>query len=293
MSQPWQQPPTGGNGQDPQQPGNGGQPGFGAPQTPPPGFAQQPPPQQPAYGAPQQAAAPGQAPGQPPQGAPGQAGYGYPGQPQTAPQPGYGYPQQDQQGAPQPGYGYPQPGGAPGAPGDSGDDSAGGPPQNLLFALGAALVAAVICFFAYGALYNAMTDESTGEVTQIGWVAVLIGVVVGLGPAFMAKRNWVAYIVGAVLALGAVYLGTLYGGAIFMADELSGLSLSAPEIAFLEQQTGLTVANGDGAFSIFIKNIGALTDVWTEGAEAMDYVFMALAPVGAIGVAQTVLRRSS
>ncbi|MEW1927440.1 PQQ-binding-like beta-propeller repeat protein [Streptomyces sp. NPDC088360] len=86
MTQPPNQPPSG---------------GFGAPQDPKPGAAPQPP---------GQPAQPPQMPGQPPQ-APPTAPSGTPQTP-PAPQPGYGYPQTPP--APQPGYGYPQQPGQPG-----------------------------------------------------------------------------------------------------------------------------------------------------------------------------------
>lgn len=264
MSQPWQQQPTGDNGPGPQQ----GQPapaqpqGFGAPHTPPPGFAAPPAPQQPAYGAPAEAAQ--QAPGGHGQPAPG--GYGQP-----APG-GYGEP--GPAGAQQGGYGYPAPGGAPGPLPGGQEEKSSGPPQNLWFALGAALVAAVICVFAYGALFNAMTDLEAGETRQIGYVSLLVGVIVGAGPAFLAKRNWIAYGVGVVLAGVAIYFGTIFGLAM-VANEFQTLMLGS----------------GDGAMSLFFGDMGELMEMWNDGAEPMDWVFMAFAPLGAVIVAQGVLKR--
>ncbi|NJQ07509.1 hypothetical protein [Streptomyces lonarensis] len=262
MSQPWQQQPTGDGGPGPQQ----GQPapaqpqGFGAPHTPPPGFAAPPVPQQPAYGAPA---------GAPPQQAPG--GYGQPAPAGYGGQPGA---QPGAVGGQQGGYGYPAPGGAPGqAPGGE-EEKSSGPPQNLWFALGAALVATVICIFAYGALFNAMTDLEAGETRQIGYVSLLVGVIVGAGPAFLAKRNWVAYGAGVLLAGVAIYLGTIFGLAM-VANELQTLMLGS----------------GDGAMSLFFGDMGELIELWNEGAEPMDWVFMAFAPLGAVIVAQGVLKR--
>lgn len=271
MSQPWQQQPNSGYGQQPPQ-----QPGYG-----------QPPQQQPGFGQPQQPPAP-------------QGGFGPPTQqPAAQPadqQPGYGYPQQPPAQQPttqpigqQPGYGYPHPGAQqPGLQGGPPPSDGNGPPQNIWFALGAALVATIFCFFAYGLLFNAMTDMDSGETTQIGYVAILIGAAVGAGPAFLAKRNWGVYAGGAVLALAAVFLGTIYGMSSVLSSSLDehGLLFAA----FLESE-GINAAPGDSGLSIMLGNFGGVLDVWTEAAEAMDYVFMALAPVGAIGICQGVLRR--
>jgi len=94
MTQPPEQPPSGGYGAPPNQPPQPPSGGFGAPVQPQP---------QPGYGYPQQ---------QPQQPGP----YGYPqqpgpyGQPQPQPQPGpYGQPQQPGPYGQQPGYGYPPP----------------------------------------------------------------------------------------------------------------------------------------------------------------------------------------
>lgn len=155
MTQPPNQPPSG---------------GFGAPQDPGQGGAQQPP---------------GQPPGQPQQ--PPQPGYGYPQQPQ----PGYGYPQQPgpynqptqpgpygqpQQPGPynqptqpgpygnQPQYGYPQ---APTQPQFPGPDVPGTPPgggngkRNKLVVIVAAAVAALLV--AGGVTYAVVSGDDGGE----------------------------------------------------------------------------------------------------------------------------------
>ncbi|MEU4998317.1 PQQ-binding-like beta-propeller repeat protein [Streptomyces sp. NPDC021622] len=145
MTQPPNQPPSG---------------GFGAPQDPQQGAAPQPPGQPP------------QAPGQPPQAPPtppaGQPGYGYPQTP-PATQPGYGYPQQPGQPGPynqpgpygqptQPGpysppqqsgpYGYPQTQpqfpGAPGAPGTPPDGGSKNPFKGKPGLIVAAVAAAAL-----------------------------------------------------------------------------------------------------------------------------------------------------
>jgi hypothetical protein len=265
MSQPWQQQP-------PQQPGYGQQP----PQQP--GYGQQPP-QQPAYGQ------------QPPQ----QPGYGQQPPQQQPPQPGYGYPQQ---GAPQPGvppqqqgYGQqPGPGGYPGQPAQG-----GGPKQNTGMAIGLAVVGAIFTFFVYALVLDAMTNDD-GTTTQISYILLLFGAVVGAGPAFFAKRNWGVYIAGAVLALGAAFLATLYAMAMGAAE---GLEEGGEMAVAFYSMMGLDVAADDGALSILFGNLGTLSDLWANGyegeggADAMDFVFMLFAPGGALALAQGVLRREA
>ncbi|GAB2905506.1 hypothetical protein [Streptomyces mayteni] len=240
MSQPWQPPqPGGGAGQPPQQPG--GYPQYGAPQ-PQPGFGQpQQPPQQPGYGYPQQP--------------PAQPGYGYPQQPGQQPNP---------YGPPQPGYpgGYPPPAPVPG----------GGRQQNLLLAIGLSLVAALVAALLYGFIYQAMFNEETGELTQISWISIGIGVLVALGPAFFARGNWVAYIVAGVLALAAAVGGELIGTAMLVSEYFAG---------------------GDpGAFEILTSYPQDTWDAWDADNEAMNYVFIALAPVAAVAFAAGLERRT-
>jgi hypothetical protein len=253
MSQPWQQQP-------PQQPGYGQQP----PQQP--GYGQQPqqPPQQPGYGQPQQP--PQQQPGYgQPQQPPQQPAYG---QPQQPPQPGYGYPQQ---GVPpqQPPYGQ-QPGMPP--PPAYGKTEGGGIPQNIWLALGLAVVGAVLGGLLYALMVDATFDEMKGEFRQFSYAALAVGLAAGAGPAFFAKRNWGLYIAGAALALLGVVLGELYGTAMVISEHLTGGAVSTNEI--------------------FFDHFGDLWDAWTEASEAINYILLLLAPAGAIGICQAVLRKS-
>ncbi|RKN05188.1 hypothetical protein [Streptomyces radicis] len=223
MSQPWQQQPDGGYGQQPQQPG---------------GFGQQPNP----YGQPQ--------PPQQPYGQPPQQGYGYP---PAQPQP----------------PGQPQPWGAPGG-GFPPPPPGGGPPTNVALAILAAVGAALVMGFLYAFIYDAMFDENTGEVRQISYVALAIGAAVGVGPAFLARNNWGVYILGGVLALAAAIFGELYGTAMILA-EYSGTDWSA--------------------FKIFTVEFSNLWDLWQETNEAINWIFLLLAPAAAIGITQAVARR--
>jgi hypothetical protein len=260
MSQPWQQQP-------PQQPGYGQQP----PQQP--GYGHQPPQQQPGYG-------------QPPQ----QPAYG---QPQQPPQPGYGYPQQ---GVPpqQPPYGQ-QPGMRPQQPGYGAQKPSGGPPQNIGMAIGLAVVGAIFTFFVYALVLDAMTNDE-GETTQISFILLLFGAIVGAGPAFFAKRNWGVYVGGAVLALAAAFLASLYATSMMIAGFLDEGGAMA---AAMFGQFGLEVEPGDGALTILFGNLGTLSDLWINGfegeggADAMDWIFLLFAPGGAIALAQGVLKREA
>jgi hypothetical protein len=148
----------------------------------------------------------------------------------------------------------------------------GGSQGNLPAAIGASVVAALVAAFVYGLIYRATLDETTGELTQISYVALGIGVLVGLGPAFLAKRNWTAYIIGAVLALFAAILGELYGTALIVEDFYPGVD--------------------DNAFTILFKYFGDTWDSWQDSNEAINYIFLALSPVAAIGICQAVLRRT-
>ncbi|RKN46853.1 hypothetical protein [Streptomyces hoynatensis] len=234
MSQPWQPPPD-----------NGG--GFGQPPQP---YGQQPPPPQPApspYGQPQ-----------PPQ----QQGYGYP---PPQPQQGYGYPPQQ----PQP-FGAPAPGGYPG-PGAPGPGAAN---NNVALAVAGMVVGVIVAALLYGLLYRAMYDDDSGEVTQISYASLAVGLLVGLAPAFFARKNWPLYITAAVLALLAAILGELFGTALIVSHQA-------------EQYMG---ADKSGFWVLF--NYPQDTwDLWSDGNEFINYVFLCFAPAGAIGICQAILRR--
>ncbi|WP_165988949.1 hypothetical protein [Streptomyces sp. YIM 98790] len=231
MSQPWQ----------PQQPG-----GMGGPPPGPGGYGGAPQQPQPGYGYPQQ----------PP---PGPPGYGYPQQPQPVPQPG----------PPGPGGygGYPQqPGGFPGPPPPHMARPGGA--QNVALAIILAVVATAVGGLLYALLVDATFDKEKGEFASIGYAALGVGMLVGLGPGLFAKRNWGIYLVGAVLAVVSVTIGELLGVAIAASGDF-----------------------GDG-FEAFFTEFGDLWDFWTEISKPVNYLLMLLAPLGAIGITQAVLRRS-
>jgi hypothetical protein len=164
-------------------------------------------------------------------------------------------------------------------------------------ALGLAVVGAIFTFFVYALVLDAMTNDK-GETTQISFILLLFGAIVGAGPAFFAKRNWGVYIGGAVLALAAAFLASLYATSMAIAGALDeGGAMAA---AFFGQ-VGLDVEPGDGALSILFGNLGTLSDLWINGvegvedsgADAMDFVFLLFAPGGAIALAQGVLKREA
>ncbi|WP_435242211.1 hypothetical protein [Streptomyces cucumeris] len=219
----------------------------------------------------QQPQQPPQQPQQPQQ----PAGYGYPQQPQ---QPQYGgAPQQPQYGAPQPqfGGGFPPP-----AP--------QGPQGNALLAVGAAVVAALVGAFLYAFLLSAMadTDGAEVEVTQFAYAGVALGGLIGFVVAKFGGRNVGLWVVGAVLALAAVFMGELLGYSMIMADLLDKMPAGQLEAAGIEHTSAL---------EIFFNHIteplvpaapdSSILDAWKEDSDAVTYIFMALAPVAAIGSA--------
>ncbi|MFR9722766.1 hypothetical protein ACL02R_05240 [Streptomyces sp. MS19] len=213
----------------------------------------------------------------PPGGAPQQP-YGAPPPPPASP---YGAPPQQQQqpyGAPpqQPGYGYPpqQPnpyGGGPGGYMPPGQPAPAG--NNVGLAILLAVLGTIVTAVIYGYLYKAGFDENTGELRQYNYAAIAVGAVVGLGPAFFAKRNWPVIITGAVLAVVAMILGGLWGVALMVEEYYPGFE--------------------DSAFTAFFQYFGDTWDVWKEDLAAVDVVLWILAPVGALGISQIVARRSS
>ncbi|MDB1087379.1 hypothetical protein PJ985_07355 [Streptomyces sp. ACA25] len=276
MTQPWQPHPEGGYGRQPK-----------APPQQPPAPPRQPPQQQPPP--PQQPPAAQQAPAQ--QAPPPQPGYGFPpapaqggfGPPPQQPPGGFGPP--PSQGGPgphppgpmmpPPPYGAAPPGpyGQPQSPGGFPPPAPGsGPPQNVFLAIGVALLCAVLAAFLYGVLLHALFDESKEEFRVVGYAGALVGVLVGLGPAFFAKRNWAVYILGAVLSLAAVWLGELYGMAMVYSDHYTAGVLTTHEI--------------------FFQDFAELVDIWREISGPENYVWLFLAPAVALGFCRSVARKA-
>ncbi|TVL93701.1 hypothetical protein [Streptomyces sp. SAJ15] len=208
-----------------------------------------------------------------------------PGQPPQQPQPGYGYPQQPT--APQPQYGAPQPqygGGFPPPPPPAGRQG------NPAVAIGAAVVAALVGGLLYAFLLSAMadTDGREPEITQFAYAGVAVGALVGAAVAKFGGRNTGLWAVGAVLAFVGVFIGELFGYAMVVADflgnheeELKMMGKEAPsatEVFFEHFNSPLFGGPGDEG----------LFDAWKEDADAITWIFMALAPVAAFGAAKKI-----
>ncbi|MEU0660178.1 hypothetical protein ABZ508_20525 [Streptomyces lavendulocolor] len=128
--------------------------------------------------------------------------------------------------------------------------------DNVALGLVTAVVAALVAAVAYGAIGGAIERE-------IGYAAVGVGFLVGFAAAKVGGRNPALPVVAAILSIAAVYLGQLIAIAVVIANTLGG---SAPEI--------------------LMEDLGSLTDLWKETADAMTYLFLAIAAVTAFAGAK-------
>ncbi|MCU4747217.1 MULTISPECIES: hypothetical protein [Streptomyces] len=225
----------------------------------PGGYGQQPPPNQPPPG----------------------GGYGQPQQPQQPPQPGYGYPQQPPAGAPG-AYGQPpqQPyGGAPQGGFPPPPPPAAGGGNKVLLAILAALGIGIVLFIAYGYIVAQLFDEESGEYPQFTYAAVVIGALIGLPIGKLVPRNWGLYAAGAAIALAAMFLGELFALSAIVADQADSLSASEAAMYGIEQKS---------AFGYLFGDFGDIFDSWKETAEAINWIFVFVAPLAALGVAYRV-----
>lgn len=140
--------------------------------------------------------------------------------------------------AQQPGAALPSP--APYAPG------AAPARNNLALGVVVAVVVALVTAGIYGGIVGATEYE-------IGYAAVGVGFLIGFAAGKIGGTNPVLPVVSALLALGAVYLGQLIGIAMIGADEL-----------------------GVSATSLFIEHFDVLTEGWSESADAMTFLFLAI-----------------
>ncbi|WP_051805449.1 hypothetical protein [Streptomyces sp. NRRL F-2747] len=153
---------------------------------------------------------------------------------------------------PAPGSGSGAPVAAPAVPYPAGPARTG----NIGLGIAAAVVAALAAAAAYGGIMNAIDR-------QVGYAAVGVGLLVGFAAGRTGGRNPVLPVVGAVLSLCAVHLGQLFFIALALADQ-----------------------SHVGLGEVFDKaGVGGLTDIWQEGAGAMDYVFLAIGGFVAFGAA--------
>ncbi|MFJ9621379.1 hypothetical protein [Streptomyces sp. NPDC101181] len=187
--------------------------------------------------------------GRPPEGNPYANQPGQPAAPTGSP---YGQPPAT--GNPFAGQG-PQPGpygGAPFAPAPPPAPARNNIALGVLAALGAALVAGVL----YGVLSGSIERE-------IGYAALGVGFLTGFAASKSGGRNPAIVAAAALFSLGAVYLGQLVGMSMVMAD--------AAGVPFSE---------------VFFDHFDTVTKVWKEEADFMTYLFLALAPIAAIGGAK-------
>ncbi|MEV6315864.1 hypothetical protein [Streptomyces sp. NPDC051776] len=167
-----------------------------------------------------------------------------PWQPQSQPQPGNPF------AGGQPGGAYPPPP-APARRGNVG----------LAVVLG--IVAALVAAGIYAGVLYATFDEDKGEVTQIGYLAVGVGALIGFALGRFGGNNVALQVLGAVLGVTAVVLGELYGYALVTAEYVPG----APS-----------------ATEIFFDNFDRLFDGWKEDLNGISYLFFALAAAAGFSV---------
>ncbi|NGO75829.1 hypothetical protein G6045_09115 [Streptomyces sp. YC504] len=160
-------------------------------------------------------------------------------------------PQQPQQPAGQNPFGQPAPFQPTPPPARSG---------NVGVAIVVAVVAAVAAAAAYGGLMRAFADDEGGY-TEIGYVAVGVGALIGFAAGKLGGRNPLLPIVSAVLALAAVYVGQIFG-----------MSLIASHVV---EQAGMTASWTDFLGSDNILKTSAF-EGWKEDADAMTYLFIAI-----------------
>ncbi|MEU6082172.1 hypothetical protein [Streptomyces sp. NPDC047108] len=136
---------------------------------------------------------------------------------------------------------------------------------NVGLAVVLGIVAALVAAGIYAGVLYATFDEDKGEVTQIGYLAVGVGALIGFALGKFGGNNVALQILGAVLGVVAVVLGELYGYALIMAEYFPG----AP-----------------AATEIFFDNFSRLFDGWKEDLDAISYLFFALAAAAGFSVAK-------
>ncbi|MFI6145348.1 hypothetical protein [Streptomyces sp. NPDC051109] len=130
-------------------------------------------------------------------------------------------------------------------------------PGNIGLGIAAAAVTALVAAAAYGGIMNAIDR-------QVGYAAVGVGLLIGFAAGKLGGKNPVLPVAGALLSLGAVYLGQLFFIALALADY-----------------------GNVGLGEVLDKaGVGGLTDIWQEGSDAMDYVFLAIGGFVAFGAAK-------
>ncbi|KOG31537.1 hypothetical protein [Streptomyces resistomycificus] len=170
-------------------------------------------------------------------------------QPDAAPQPTGGNPYAQQPGTVPPPAGAFAP--APPAPA-RGNTGIGGMAVGLAVAIVVALVTAGV----YGAIVGATEYE-------IGYAAVGVGFLIGFAAGKLGGSSPVLPVVSALLSLGAVYAGQLLGIAMIAADE-----------------SGMTVT------TILTDYFDLVTEVWSEEADVMTFLFLGIGGFAAFSAAK-------
>lgn len=174
-------------------------------------------------------------------------------------------------GNPQPGAptGNPFAGQQPGAPtgnpfaGQGGVPYAPAPPQpparnNVGLGIAAGFAAAIVGALVYGGLMRAFADED-GSYTQIGWVALGVGALVGFALGKIGGRNPILPVIGVPLALAGVFLGQIFGFSLI----ISWWSEAGPDPVT--------------AMDLLTTRLSDLVEVWKEEADFMTVVFLGVA----------------
>ncbi|OKJ40925.1 hypothetical protein AMK24_03335 [Streptomyces sp. CB02366] len=145
----------------------------------------------------------------------------------------------------QPGQGAPF-GGAPHTPPPPARD-------NLLLGIGVAFGVAILAGILYGVIAGSIERE-------VGYAAVGVGFLVGFAASKVGGSNPAIVAASAVFSVGAVYLGQLVGISMVLAD--------LAQIPFSE-------VVGD--------HFDTVTKAWSEEADFMTYLFLALGAIAAVG----------
>ncbi|MFF3936111.1 hypothetical protein [Streptomyces phaeofaciens] len=127
---------------------------------------------------------------------------------------------------------------------------------NVALGILTAVVVALVTAGVYGGIVGATEYE-------IGYAAVGVGFLVGFAAGKVGGGNPALPIVSAVLALGAVYLGQIIGIGMIMAD-IAGVS----------------------ATTVFTEHFGVITEAWSEDADPLTFVFLAVGAFAAFSGAK-------
>ncbi|MFI1246097.1 hypothetical protein ACH4TY_05220 [Streptomyces anulatus] len=122
----------------------------------------------------------------------------------------------------------------------------------VLVALGAAIVAGIL----YGVIAGSIERE-------VGYAAVGVGFLVGFASSKVGGSNPAVIGAAAVFSIGAVYLGQLVGISMVLSD--------LAQIPFSE---------------VIGDHFGTVTEAWSQEADFMTYLFLALGAIAAVGGAK-------